>query len=92
MADQPMVTTGMIRTIVHTHRRTFAPACVPICEGKRGNPVLFDKTLFHELCVLHGDTGGEELIEKYSNEIVSVPTEKGALAEINTPEDYERLN
>jgi molybdenum cofactor cytidylyltransferase len=90
-ANQPMVSTGMIRTIVHAHRCTLAPACVPVCEGKHGNPVLFDRMLFHELCELSGDTGGQALLERYSNAIVSVPMEKGALININTPEDYERL-
>jgi molybdenum cofactor cytidylyltransferase len=35
LADQPLVEPGLIRTIVHTHRRTLAPACVPVFEGKR---------------------------------------------------------
>jgi molybdenum cofactor cytidylyltransferase len=44
LADQPGITPELIRIIIQAHRQTFAPACVPVFEGQRGNPVLFDKT------------------------------------------------
>ncbi len=89
LADQPLVTPEMIRTIVKAHRRTLAPACVPEFEGKRGNPVLFDRTLFRELRELHGDTGGRVLLERHP--IVAVPADKSVLIDIDTPGDYEKL-
>jgi molybdenum cofactor cytidylyltransferase len=91
LADQLLVTAGMIQTIVHTHRRTFAPACVPVFRGRRGNPVLFDKTLFRELCELNGDTGGRVLLEKYPDAVVSVPATEAVLIDIDTPADYKKL-
>jgi molybdenum cofactor cytidylyltransferase len=91
LADQPLVTAAMMQTIVHSHRRTFAPACVPVFQGRRGNPVLFDKTLFPELCELNGDTGGRVIIEKYPDAVVSVPATEAVLIDIDTPADYERL-
>jgi CTP:molybdopterin cytidylyltransferase MocA len=65
LADQPMLTADMIRTMVQLHRRTFAPACVPEFEGQRGNTVLFSRTLFRELRELRGDKGARALLEKY---------------------------
>jgi molybdenum cofactor cytidylyltransferase len=91
LADQPFVTSGMIQTIVRAHRCTFAPICVPVFEERRGNPVLFDRALFRELTELRGDVGGRALFEKYSNAIVSTPTSRSALLDIDTPEDYDRL-
>jgi molybdenum cofactor cytidylyltransferase len=91
LADQPFVTDGMIRTFVRAHRRTFAPICIPIYEGQRGNPALFDRILFRELTELHGDVGGRALFEKYSSAMVSVPAGPAALLDIDTPEDYTRL-
>jgi molybdenum cofactor cytidylyltransferase len=91
LADQPLVTAEDIRTLVRAHRRTFAPACVPIFEGKRGNPVLFDKRLFCELRELRGDTGGRGLLEKYRESVVAVPASGAVLMDIDTPEDYSTL-
>jgi molybdenum cofactor cytidylyltransferase len=91
LADQPLVTAGMIRTIVQAHRQTFAPICVPVFEGQRGNPALFDKSLFGELTDLRGDIGGRALFDKYSNAIISVPASREVLLDIDTPEDYDLL-
>lgn len=90
LADQPLVTDAIMRKIIEAHRRTFAKACVPVWEGERGNPVLFDKALFGELRDLRGDAGGRILLEKYRDEIVSVPAGPEVLLDIDTPEDYER--
>jgi|WetSurSiteA1Bulk_404760.scaffolds.fasta_scaffold04658_4 molybdenum cofactor cytidylyltransferase len=91
LADQPFVTPETMRAIIQTHRRTLAPACVPVFEETRGNPVLFDKTLFDELRDLSGDAGGRVLLEKYRDTIVSVPASHAVLLDIDTPEDYARL-
>jgi molybdenum cofactor cytidylyltransferase len=91
LADQPFVTPAMIRTIVEAHRRTFAPACAPVFEGRRGNPVLFDKALFRELRELRGDEGGRSLLEKYAGALVQVPAPRAILLDIDTSEDYERM-
>jgi molybdenum cofactor cytidylyltransferase len=90
LADQPLVTAASIQSIIEEHRRTFAPACVPVFEGQHSNPVLFDKTLFGELRELRGDTGGRALLEKHRDQIVSIPADRTALLDIDTPEDYER--
>jgi len=92
LADQPLITPAIVREIVQAHRETLAPACVPVSEGRRGNPVLFDKSLFDELRGLSGDTGGRVLLEKYRETIVSVPASRAVLLDIDTPEDYSRLS
>jgi molybdenum cofactor cytidylyltransferase len=91
LADQPLVTAEIIRTMVHAHRQSFAPACVPVFEGKRGNPALFDKSLFRELAELRGDAGGGELLEKHVGSIATVPASRKVLLDVDTPEEWERL-
>ncbi len=91
LADHPFADAGIVRTIVQAHRETLAPACVPVFEGQRGNPALFDKALFGELRALSGDTGGRGLLEKYRDRIVEVPAGRDILMDIDTTEDYERL-
>jgi molybdenum cofactor cytidylyltransferase len=91
LADQPLITADILQTLVQAHRRTFARACVPVFEEQRGNPVLFDRSLFAELGGLRGDTGGRVLLEKYPDEILSVPAVRSILQDIDTREDFERL-
>jgi molybdenum cofactor cytidylyltransferase len=91
LADQPLIDAGKIETILSAHRKTLAPVCVPVFERQRGNPVLFDRSLFPELLNLKGDTGGRELLEKYQDALVTVPVGNAAVSDIDIPEDYQRL-
>jgi molybdenum cofactor cytidylyltransferase len=91
LADHPFVSREIVKALVEAHRRTLAPACAPVFEGQRGNPALFDKTLFKELRELSGDIGGRFLLEKYRDKIIAVPANRNILFDIDTPEDYEGL-
>jgi len=91
LADQPLVTPAILRQILQAHRRTLAPACVPVFEGQRGNPVLFDRILFQELRGLSGDAGGRLLLEKLGDSVISIPSGRDVVLDIDTPEDYEKL-
>jgi len=91
LADQPLVHAGIIRKIVRAHRQSCAPACVPVFEEKRGNPVLFDRALFQELAALQGDTGGRELLNRYRDDIALVPAGRAVLLDADTYDEYQKL-
>jgi molybdenum cofactor cytidylyltransferase len=91
LADQPLVTAEILQAVVGAHRRSYAPACVPVFGEQRGNPVLFDKRLFRELAELRGDTGGRVLLEKYGTSVATVPSTRAVVTDIDTPEDYSAL-
>jgi molybdenum cofactor cytidylyltransferase len=92
LADQPLITADIVRSLVSAHRKSLASACVPVFEGRRGNPVLFDRVLFPELLELRGDTGGRNLLQKHIESIVTVPSSRAILLDVDTPEDYKLLN
>jgi len=41
--------------------------CVPVCNGKRGNPVLWSKRFFADLCAVQGDIGGRHLLGEFDD-------------------------
>ncbi len=91
LADQPGITPETVRILVQAHRETLAPIVVPTYEGRRGNPVLFDRALFAEIEKITGDTGARMLFGKYRPHIVRVPVEDAAVVQdIDTPEEYAR--
>ena len=91
-ADQPFLTRKVIDHLIAAHEKTGAPIVVPVFEGRRGAPVLFDSTLFPELAHLSGDIGGRQLFPRYPDKILEVPlTSREPLLDIDTPEDWERL-
>ena len=90
LADQPKVTSSLLRLLVETHAASLAPLVAPQVEGRRGNPVLFDRDIFPDLMALSGDTGGRLLFARYP--VDWVPWHDPALLlDIDTPEDYLRL-
>src|SRR5262245_9476022 len=91
LADQPGVSAGVVQRVLHAHRTTLAPIVLPTYGGRRGNPALFDASLFEELRMLTGDVGGRALFEKYAASLVRVPVDDPtALQDIDTPEEYAR--
>jgi molybdenum cofactor cytidylyltransferase len=90
LADQPFVSADLVRALAQRHSETLAPIVAPRVEGKRGNPVLFDRSTFRDLLTLEGDTGGRAIIERSSIEYLDWD-DPAILQDIDTPEDYEQL-
>ena len=90
LGDQPNVTTELINTILSTYRRTLAPIVAPAYRGRRGNPVLFSRSLFPELLTMEGDQGGREVILRHRDEMETVEVEEEEIfLDIDTAADYD---
>ena len=59
-------------------------------NGKRGNPCVFPKAYFDELCRLSGDKGGRSVIEHHEDQLILFEVCAEELADIDTPEDMIR--
>ncbi len=73
LGDMPRVNAATINRLI----AAFNPAehraiCVPVFNGKPGNPVLWGARYFDEMKALTGDKGARELIAAYSDEMVEV--------------------
>jgi molybdenum cofactor cytidylyltransferase len=87
LADQPQIPDGLVRLLVETHASGLQPVVAPIVDGKRSNPVLFDRVTFPDLMALQGDVGGRALFSKYP--IAWVPWhDSRILLDVDTPQDY----
>ncbi len=90
LADQPQIPPTLVRLLVEQHAGFLAPIVAPLVAGRRANPVLFDRETFRELMSLSGDTGGRSLFQRYP--VSWVPwLDESVLLDVDTPEDYERL-
>ncbi|MBQ3417970.1 MAG: nucleotidyltransferase family protein [Ruminococcus sp.] len=61
-------------------------------NGKRGNPCIFPKAFFDELCALSGDKGGRAVIEHHEDRLLLFEVSAEELADIDTPEDIDNIN
>jgi len=92
LGDQPLISAQDIDTLIATYRTTGKKIISPTYEGKRGNPILFDASLFPELLEVTGDEGGRSVVEHHRYEMVTV--EMGnplANIDVDTWEAYQRV-
>lgn len=90
--DQPLVNAALLRALVHRFEESRAPVVYSTHAGQRHPPVLFARRLFPELTAIAGDEGGRAIITQHPGEVATVEVaDAHILADIDTPDDYERL-
>jgi molybdenum cofactor cytidylyltransferase len=90
LADQPQVTTSVLRALVEKHAQGLYPIVAPMVIDRRANPVLFDRVTFPELSKLEGDVGGRAIFHNHRVEYLPWHDER-LLLDVDTPEMYQRL-
>ena len=87
LGDMPLVTSAHVDRLV----AAFDPAegreiCVPVFEGKRGNPVLFARRFFEEITAVRGDVGARHLIGEYEEYVCEVAVDdRAVLVDVDSP-------
>lgn len=90
LADMPFISTETYKNIAQAS--SSQSIVVPVCEGKKANPVSFGSRFFSELQNLSGDTGGREVLKRHPDSIKMLKiTEHAVLDDIDTPADLARL-
>jgi molybdenum cofactor cytidylyltransferase len=90
--DQPFLSSEVLDQLINTYQESEGLITLPACKGRRGSPVLFDRSLFPELAAITGDRGGRQILKDHEKEIVTVTLEnEKPLMDIDTPETYREL-
>jgi molybdenum cofactor cytidylyltransferase len=90
MCDQPQIKKEVVTSIVTAYIQGRSKIIAPTFQGKRGNPVLFDRSLFPELSQLSNDEGGRSLFLRHP--VTNIDSQDDSiLIDIDTLEDYQKL-
>jgi CTP:molybdopterin cytidylyltransferase MocA len=92
--DVPHARLDTVERLIETYERTRAPVVVPSFGGRRGHPVIWDASQFHELETSAAATreGARAVLRAAGDQAVTVAVDDPAVVDdIDTPEDYERL-
>lgn len=93
LGDMPWIAPAHIDALIDA----FQPVegreiCVPMYQGKRGNPVLFGARFFEEMTHLAGDVGARALLDAHTEVVFQVPVQhSGVLVDVDTLAALERL-
>jgi molybdenum cofactor cytidylyltransferase len=91
LADMPFVTPEMIAAMIDRYRKSDAPLVISDYEGVNAPPMLYDRSLFNELLMMTGEGCGRQVVKRHKEEAEVLPWPVAALADIDVPEDYERM-
>jgi molybdenum cofactor cytidylyltransferase len=85
LADQPLVSPRVVRSLCERWRDERAGAIVPLYRDGHGHPVLFDRAHFAALGELRGDRGARALLERLGDERALVPVDAAMPVDVDTP-------
>ncbi|MBX3070212.1 MAG: nucleotidyltransferase family protein [Thermomicrobiales bacterium] len=91
LGDQPGVDAAVIDQVIDAATRSESKIVIATWQGVRGNPVLFQASLFPEIAQLTGDTGARALFQRYPDEIEAVEFGRPMPLDVDTLEDYRAV-
>jgi len=92
LADQPLVTTATINTLISAFVQEPERWVAPSYNGKRGNPVITPAAWFPEIHALKGDTGPREHLKNPAARLHLIQVnDPGVIFDVDTPESYQQL-
>jgi molybdenum cofactor cytidylyltransferase len=91
-ADQPFLSRALLDRLAAAYVASGRRIVLPQAAGRRGAPVLWDRSLFGELAALTGDTGGRALLVRHESEVLTVEAQDPVeLADLDSESDRRRL-
>jgi molybdenum cofactor cytidylyltransferase len=91
-ADHPLVDAEVLEQILLAWRGAPGKIVVPVHQGRRGHPTIFPFSLAAEVFELPADQGLNRLLQVHSSEILEIEsTSPAVVADLDTPEDYARI-
>lgn len=89
--DMPFVKPDTIDRIIETYVDLHSSIVIPIFQGKKGHPVLFDRSLFPELHCILGDIGARKVVARHESSVYYLPVDDpGVHIDIDSPEEYSK--
>ena len=91
LGDMPGVESSVLRALMAAFTGAGA-ICVPVHQGRRGNPVLWGRDYFAEMMGLSGDVGAKHILALHQECVTEVAVESdGIFADVDTQDDLARL-
>ena len=91
VSDQPLLDEASVERVVECWRNHPCNIVGAAHNGKRGNPCIFPREFYDELLALEEDHGGNTVIRKYPERLLTVEVAQEELTDVDTPKALEDL-
>lgn len=86
--DIPLFTANTVTTLLNSG----AELACPVCDGKRGHPILISSAIIDKLLADSGECGLQGAISRCGVEMTEIEvSDQGVLHDADTPDDYKAL-
>jgi len=91
LGDQPGVTAELVNAMIEGLASGGRRIVVPLYQGRRGHPLLFDARYCEEVLNGFDDVGLRGLLVAHADDVLGLPVSDAAvLTDVDYPEDYQR--
>jgi molybdenum cofactor cytidylyltransferase len=92
LGDMPEISPTLLNRMI----AAFSPAdgraiCVAVHDGRRGNPVLWGRSLFDDIAAITGDSGAKNLLRANEEQLCEIEADGSVLRDVDTPDALARL-
>ncbi|MBV6522244.1 MAG: Nicotine blue oxidoreductase [Gemmatimonadaceae bacterium] len=91
LGDQPLIDASVVDGMIAAWRSLRGTIVVPVYNGERGNPVLFDRSLRPVLEALEGDRGARDLLADHGGAVYRFRVQAAAPKDVDTVDDLAGL-
>lgn len=92
LGDMPFVDKKIINALYDGFEKSTRDIAVPVCSGRRGNPVIIGNKYFRDLLNNTGDKGARDIINSNYNDIQKIEiNDEGIFIDIDDEETYKEL-
>lgn len=89
LGDQPLLHPRTVDALMAAYSQNKGLIVVPVYQGRRGHPVLFDRRFENELRSLSDDAGGRSILANHAEEVFELRTRSaGVVKDLDTPGQY----
>lgn len=91
LIDHPLISAALVEELIASFYDSGKPIVLPVCDGRRGHPVIFSSALYEELLNASAETGARSVVWAHAGEIQAVRTnEEGCILNLNDPDTLQR--
>jgi molybdenum cofactor cytidylyltransferase len=92
LIDHPLISSTLVHDLIEVFYTSKKLIVLPVCEGRRGHPVIFSAQLYDELLHAPLEKGARAVVWAHANDVEEFSTnEEGCVLNLNDPQAMEKI-
>jgi len=92
LVDHPLISAKLVSQLIEAFYDRKKSIVLPVCQGRRGHPVIFSAALYGDLLAAPLDQGARAVVWAHRDDLVEWPTDdQGCLRNVNDPATLAEL-